>query len=176
MRRPRIPMTKFAVRAVTLALLDLGPNDVLVDVGAGTGAIAVQAAVQGATVYAIERRAEAVELIRANAAQFGVDVDVRHDAAPDALAHIPAFTRCFIGGSGGQLATILAAVQAKLRPAGVIAANFIILRNLLACQEWLAAHQFRQIETRLLQTATMDDRGMLRGNNPVGVIKGVKQP
>ena len=39
-----LPMTKQEVRAVTIAKLQLKPNSVLIDVGAGTGTIGIEAA------------------------------------------------------------------------------------------------------------------------------------
>ena len=76
--RGQIPMTKFTVRAVTMALLDIEPWDVFVDIGAGTGSISVQAALLGADVFAIEQVQEGVELIQRNAKQFGLDIHIIH--------------------------------------------------------------------------------------------------
>ena len=63
--RGRVPMTKREVRILTLANADIGENDTVVDVGAGTGSISIEAAklAIGGHVYAIEKNPDAVNLI-----------------------------------------------------------------------------------------------------------------
>ena len=173
--RGKVPMTKFEVRAATLAMLDVEPGDILLDVGAGTGSISVQAALLGAAeVYAIEQRPGGVELIQRNAEKFGVTVHVLHGVAPDVLTQIPPCTKCFIGGSGGKLADILHAVHGKLSSGGILVANFILVKNMVICQEVLTELNFQQRESRLIQTAIVDNLGLMRGNNPVFLVKGEK--
>jgi release factor glutamine methyltransferase len=61
-----------------LALLDGAPEPRVLDVGTGTGAIALAIAVEhpGARVTAVDNSPDAVELARENAAALGIDVDV----------------------------------------------------------------------------------------------------
>jgi cobalt-precorrin-6B (C15)-methyltransferase len=172
--RGKIPMTKFEIRAVTIAMLDIEDDDVFLDVGAGTGSISVQAALHGANVYAIEKEYEGVELIRKNAEKFGVNVHILHGTAPEAIDQIPAFNKCFVGGSGGKLAEIIESIHAKLLPGGIIVANFILLENMVKCKELLKFHHTKNIETRLIQTAVADRIGLLRGRNPVVIVRGEK--
>jgi cobalt-precorrin-6B (C15)-methyltransferase len=172
--RGEIPMTKFEVRAVTIALLDIEEHDVLLDIGAGTGSISVQAALHGAEVYAIEKSLEGVELIRKNAHKFEVTVHVFQGIAPEAVGQIPEFNKCFIGGSGGRLGEIIKSISARLPSEGIVVANFIRLENLVKCKKLLHMYNFEAIEARLFQTAVADKRGLLRGHNPVVIIKGEK--
>ena len=172
--RGKIPMTKFEVRVLTLAMLDLEQGDIFLDVGAGTGSIAVQAALLGAEVYAIEREVEGVELIQENAAKFGVQVQVVHGSAPGVINQIPQFHKCFIGGSGGQLHKIVESVNACLHSGDRIVANFIRPKNMIELQDLLKTFEYRHIETRLIQTAIADKLGLLRGQNPVFIVKGEK--
>ena len=172
--RGKIPMTKFDVRVLALAMLDVEPGDVVVDIGAGTGSISVQAAISGAEVYAIERDPEGVELIRRNADKFGVAVHVVHGSAPEALADVPAFQKCFIGGSGGNLRGIVETVDARSHSGVRIVANFITPANMVQLNSLFASLQYTRIETRLIQTAALDKLGLLRGQNPVFVVTGDK--
>jgi cobalt-precorrin-6B (C15)-methyltransferase len=172
--RGKIPMTKFEIRVLTLAMLGIGPGDIFLDVGAGTGSISVQAALLGAEVYAIERELEGVELIQDNAAKFGVQVHVVHDSAPEAIEQIPRFHKCFIGGSGGRLRNIVESVNTCLHPGDRLVANFIRPKNMIELQDLLKMFEYTDIETRLIQTAMADKLDLLRGQNPVFIVKGEK--
>lgn len=167
-------MTKFEVRAVTIALFDIEEHDVLLDIGAGTGSISVQAALHGAEVYAIEKRLEGVDLIHKNAHKFEVTVHVVQGTAPEVIGQIPEFNKCFIGGSGGRLGEIIKSISARFPSEGIVVANFIRLENLVKCKKLLTMYNFKAIETRLIQTAVADKRGLLRGQNPVLIVKGEK--
>ena len=172
--RGDIPMTKFEARVLSLALSGVGAGDIFVDIGAGTGSIAVQAALLGAEVYAIEREAAGVALIRKNAEKFSVQIHILHGSAPKQLAEISNIDACFIGGSGGQLPQIVHEAHRRLLPGGRIAANFIRPETMTQFTGLLKELACVNVETRLLQTAVSDSLGMLRGQNPVFLVKGEK--
>ena len=116
--RGKVPMTKREVRAVILSSLRLLADSVVVDIGSGTGSVAVEAALSAykGTVYAVERKQEALELIRANAIRFHVDnLRVVEGEAPEALEKLPVADAYFIGGSGGRLEEILQCIRKKLQ-------------------------------------------------------------
>ncbi|MHB8452289.1 MAG: precorrin-6Y C5,15-methyltransferase (decarboxylating) subunit CbiT, partial [Mycobacteriales bacterium] len=112
-------VTKAEVRALTLARLGPGLGLHVWDVGAGSGSVAVECARLGAAVTAVDRDPEAVELTRRNAARHGVDVLTVTGAAPGALAGLADPDAVHVGGGGGELAGILAAVTAA-SPARVV--------------------------------------------------------
>ncbi|MDQ4086022.1 MAG: precorrin-6y C5,15-methyltransferase (decarboxylating) subunit CbiE [Actinomycetota bacterium] len=93
-------LTKAEVRAVALSRLGPRLGDLVWDVGAGSGSVAVEAARFGAAVVAVERDAEAVDLVRINAARHGVDVRAVHGVAPAGLAGLPDPDLVFVGGGG----------------------------------------------------------------------------
>ena len=66
-------MTKQPVRAMALSLLRLAPDSVLWDLGAGSGAVSLEAArlLTGGRVVAVERRAGRAAQIRENVARAG---------------------------------------------------------------------------------------------------------
>lgn len=174
-RGGKIPMTKFETRVLTLTLLNIGAGDVFWDIGAGTGSIAAQAALLGAEVYAVEREADGVALIQQNVSKFGVHLHVLRGVAPDALALLPDCAACFLGGSGGQLESITRAIHERMRPGGRLAANFITPENFAQFTSLLREFAYANVQTRLIQTAVSDERGMLRGQNPVFIVTGIKQ-
>lgn len=98
--------TKPGVRAVVLYVLDPGPDEHAVDVGAGTGAVSIELARRAGRVTAVERNADRVAAIEENAAASGVQaaIDVRHATAPAGLPEEADLV--FIGGTQ-KLAAIL---------------------------------------------------------------------
>lgn len=106
-------ITKSEVRALALAKLAPAPGALVWDVGAGSGAVAVECARLGAAVVAVERRADDVGRIRANAAAHGVDVRVVAGEAPDALTGLPRPDAVFVGGGGPGVVEAVAAVGAR---------------------------------------------------------------
>ena len=106
-------ITKAEVRAVTLSKLRLAPVGVLWDVGAGSGALSVEAAglMPRGTVYAVERDPEQVECVRRNAALYGAtNVRIVEGEAPAALEGLPKPDSVFLGGNGGGLERLMDAL------------------------------------------------------------------
>lgn len=137
-------VTKAEVRAVSLSKLALGPRATLWDVGAGCGSVAIEAAglVPHGTVYAIERSAEQLELLRTNVARFRRADHVRivPGEAPAALEPLPTPDSVFIGGSGGALEPILDAAYDRVRLSGRIVLNLATIEHLALAARWGAAH------------------------------------
>lgn len=108
--RGKVPMTKQEVRSISLAKLGLNKDSVLYDIGAGTGSVAIEAALlmPEGNVYAIEKNPEAVSLIEENKKKFIADnVEIIAGMAPEALKDLPMPTHAFIGGSSGNMEEIV---------------------------------------------------------------------
>ncbi|MER5462765.1 precorrin-6y C5,15-methyltransferase (decarboxylating) subunit CbiE [Streptomyces sp. NPDC002668] len=114
-------ITKFEVRALALARLGPRTGDLVWDIGAGSGSVAVECARFGAAVVAVEKTSDGVERIRANAAAHGVDVRAVHGAAPTVLSHLADPDAVFIGGGGAELPAIVTACARRARRTVVIA-------------------------------------------------------
>lgn len=92
--------TKDEVMAVTLAKLDLQPGDCFMDIGCGTGKIAIHAARQVAIVYAIDTRREAIEYARRETERAGVrNIKFLKGNAADLIPGLPGADAAFLGGS-----------------------------------------------------------------------------
>ncbi|MCX7903348.1 MAG: precorrin-6Y C5,15-methyltransferase (decarboxylating) subunit CbiT [Caloramator sp.] len=168
--RGNVPMTKFEVRAVSLAYLDLCRGDVLLDIGAGTGSISIQAAMFGARVLAIDRDEEAIELIKMNKQKFAVDLEVIKGHAEDIIEKLN-FNKCFIGGTGGNLLKIIKAID-KNQSNKIVVANFIKIENLS-----LFIKTFRELnyEVEVTQVSISKmENDLLRANNPVFIARAIK--
>ncbi|MFJ2610164.1 precorrin-6y C5,15-methyltransferase (decarboxylating) subunit CbiE [Streptomyces sp. NPDC087425] len=114
-------ITKFEVRALALARLGPRLGELVWDVGAGSGSVAVECARFGAAVVAVEKTADGVERIAANASAHGVEVQVVHGEAPGALAQLPDPDAVFVGGGGRELPAVVAACATRARRAVVVA-------------------------------------------------------
>lgn len=106
-------ITGAEARAVLLAWLGPGPGDLVWDVGAGSGAVAVEAARLGAAAIAIERAARRCERVRANAARHSVPIEIVHGDAPAVLSGLPDPDAVFVGGGGTNV--VLAAAERARR-------------------------------------------------------------
>jgi precorrin-6B C5,15-methyltransferase / cobalt-precorrin-6B C5,C15-methyltransferase len=132
----RIPkkglITKRETRLLSLAALQLRPDSVMWDVGAGSGSVAIEAAMIASEgrVYAIEVDPEGVEICRDNVRTHAVDnVHVIAGRAPEALAELPDPDAVFVGGSKGSMDEIIEVALTRLRPGGRLVVNAITLEN-----------------------------------------------
>jgi precorrin-6B C5,15-methyltransferase / cobalt-precorrin-6B C5,C15-methyltransferase len=119
-------ITQAEVRALALAQMDLQPGMVVWDVGAGSGSVAIESAqlVAPGFVYAIEQEAPDYHLIVANMDTFGVkNVKPVFGMAPAVFHGLPNPDAIFVGGNGGEVARLLEASFAALRPAGRLVVN-----------------------------------------------------
>lgn len=134
-------MTKREMRLLILGELALQPQQVVWDIGAGTGSVAIEVARLCPTsqVYAIEQTAAGQALIAQNCDRFQVsNVYPIAGSAPAVLANLPQPDRIFIGGSGGQLAAILATCQQVLHPQGTLVIALATLEHSAIVQDWLS--------------------------------------
>lgn len=137
--RGDIPMTKQEIRIVALAKARIAETDVVIDIGAGTGSLSVESALQACKgkVFAIEREEEGAELIAKNAGLFQVsNIEIRHGSAPEELSDIPPANVVFVGGSGGQLVSILDRADELLMPGGRLVIMSVTVETLYTALEW----------------------------------------
>jgi precorrin-6B C5,15-methyltransferase / cobalt-precorrin-6B C5,C15-methyltransferase len=135
-------ITQAEVRAVALAQLNIQPGSVVWDVGAGSGSVAIEAAQLSAPgmVYAVEQDAADYHLILANSQTFGVrNLRAVHGTAPGVFAGLPAPDAVFVGGTGHEVARLLQAAHAALRPGGSLVVNVATLETLSATYAALKA-------------------------------------
>jgi precorrin-6Y C5,15-methyltransferase (decarboxylating) len=145
-RHARGQITKAEVRAVALAKLRLRPSGLLWDVGAGSGALAIEAAglMPAGRVLAVERDSEQLACLRANIERFAASqVEVVEGSAPAALEALPAPDRVFVGGGGVDLAAILASCMNRLPTGGRLVANAATLESAAAAEAALQAAGWR---------------------------------
>lgn len=155
LRDAKTPMTKEEVREVSICKLHLTQNAVVYDIGSGTGSVAIEiAGVPGRVqVYAIERKPEAVELLRKNRAYFHMDnIQIIEAPAPEGLEELPVPTHAFIGGSGGRLMDILRVLYRK-NPHMRIVINAISMETIAELKEVLDTFPVEEEEILQMQVS-----------------------
>ncbi|MDX1424008.1 MAG: precorrin-6y C5,15-methyltransferase (decarboxylating) subunit CbiE [Kiloniellales bacterium] len=133
-------LTKREVRAATLAALAPVPDQLLWDVGAGCGSVAIEwmRAAARARAVAIERRGERAALIAANAAALGTpSLRLVEGEAPAALADLEDPDAVFVGGGVG-CAGLVDACWARLKAGGRLVANAVTLEGERVLLAWRA--------------------------------------
>ncbi|MDA3643601.1 precorrin-6y C5,15-methyltransferase (decarboxylating) subunit CbiE [Saccharopolyspora indica] len=141
-------LTKRDVRAITLARLAPCPRQLLWDVGAGAGSIAIEwmRSDPSCRAIAIEHREDRAQRIAANAKALGVPgIQVITGAVPHALDRLDAPDAIFVGG-GGTAPGALESCWAALRPGGRLVVNAVTLEL-----EALVADWYRRIGGELVR-------------------------
>lgn len=178
--RGAIPMTKSEVRAVVMSRMRLMEDDVVYDIGAGTGSVTCECALQvpKGRVYAIERKHEGVELIRENAHHFGLhNVHPILGHAPEGLVSLPNPDAAFIGGSGGKIKDIIQVLHSR-NPQVRIVATAVTIES---AGEMTAVMEELNMEPEILQIQAsrakkIGPRHMMMAENPIYIISAGGEP
>ena len=180
--RGKIPMTKQEIRILTIAKLCLPEDGVIADIGAGTGSISIEAALQmpKGHVFSIERKQEGINLIKANSARFEVNnITVIEAEAPDGMAELPELDAAVIGGSGSKLSPILDLLDRKLKHGARLVLNCVTLQTISQASDWLRKAKEEYIyEIIQVQVNRWDQIGpydMAKALNPIFILTAVKK-
>lgn len=173
--RGDVPMTKQEVRAVALAKLRLTATDTVWDVGAGTGSVSIEAALvaRAGSVWAVERNATGVRLIRENADAFGCgNVHAVPGVAPEALAKLPVPDAVFVGGSAGELPSIVEAALEKNSQVR-LCVPCVTVETLTEACTLLSGSRFKGFEACQVSAARAEAVGshhLMKAQNPVFLV------
>lgn len=173
--RGDVPMTKQEVRAVALAKLRLTATDTVWDVGAGTGSVSIEAALvaRAGSVWAVERNAAGVRLIRENADAFECgNVHAVPGVAPEALAKLPVPDAVFVGGSAGELPSIVEAALEKNSQVR-LCVPCVTVETLTEACALLSGSRFKGFEACQVSAARAEAVGshhLMKAQNPVFLV------
>jgi len=172
-------LTPSEVRTLALSQLDLGPSSTVWDVGAGSGAVAVEAAQisSAGRVFALEMDPEDYDLIAANAERFGVtNLTPVLGKAPEAWAELPAPDAIFVGGTGRTVSSIIDVAYDELRAGGRLVANVGSIENVAAIREVLRKKnaEISVLMVSLSRGVEQLERMRLESMHPTFLISTVK--
>ncbi|MBX2858302.1 MAG: precorrin-6y C5,15-methyltransferase (decarboxylating) subunit CbiE [Cellvibrionaceae bacterium] len=174
-------ISKREVRLAILSFMQVAKNDVVWDIGAGCGGVAVELALwqPQATIYAIEYHKQRLNYLQQNREHFGVveNLQLIEGRAPQALSELPAANKVFIGGSDGELPVLLNWVWQMLPLHGVMVVSSVVHRSRQQLHQFASTLQPNQLECLSLSV----QRGLLShaeicytAKRPVDIFKFTK--
>lgn len=171
-------MTKEEIRILSIAKMELEENSCVLDVGAGTGSVTIQAAkiCSKGSVIGIEKDQDAINTIKANIEKFQVkNLTLMEGSAGEKLKEINTeFDSVFIGGSSGELEFIIEESYKKLKTGGTMVLNFITINNLYKAMEKLKSMGMKAQCSEIAVSKTKENTYMLLALNPIFIVKAVK--
>jgi precorrin-6B C5,15-methyltransferase / cobalt-precorrin-6B C5,C15-methyltransferase len=170
-------ITKAEVRAVTLSKLRLLPDHVFWDLGAGSGSVAIEAAifVTSGQIIAMEQNSDRIAQIHDNTKKFGVDhIRIVQAILPEGIQNLPDPNRVFIGGGGKDLGLILEAVSKRLLPHGRVVVNTVVVENMSSAMGTLNKLGFAAdvVQVQISQGEAMPSGTRFAAKNPVWIVSG----
>ena len=169
LKRPLINVKKDSI-----IRLGLKEGETFYDIGGGTGSVAIEAASLDSRlqVYTIEKKKEAVELIRENIKKADVpNVEVLEGDAVDLLVDMPKPDAVFIGGSGGRLSEIVSMLHSKGDGIRFVI-NAVSLETIEEVREVIKKYEPDDEETVMISVSDVKKLGsyhMLQGQNPIWI-------
>lgn len=176
--RGDVPMTKQEIRILTIAKAKIKPGDTVIDIGAGTGSLSIEAAKIARQVFAIEKNPDAVDLIEQNAEKFSVNnIIIINAEAPKSLSAIKNVDVVLIGGSGGFLKNILETIDKRLKAGGRIVINAITIQTLNDAIDYFKNHsnyKYDAIQVQINRLQQIGHYDMSKALNPIFIISAEK--
>lgn len=173
--RGKTPMTKEEVRCISLCKLHLKQQEILYDIGAGTGSVSIEASKHCGWVYAIEKDSEAVQWIDKNITNFdAANVTIIRGEAPTALEGLPPPDAVFIGGSAGKMEDIIKHVLKRNATVRIVC-NAILLETAVSVMKTMEEQGIQDCQTVQVQVAVGKKVGtghMMLGQNPIFIVSG----
>lgn len=168
-------ITKQEARALSLAKLRVASDAIVWDIGAGSGSVGLECARLAPLghVWAIEKNEGDAANARANAERFRIgNYTLCEGKAPAQLDTWPDPDAVFIGGSGGELAELIALILARLKPAGRLVMNFVTLENLATATATLKASgiAWDVVQLQASRSQPILDMHRMAAQNPVWIV------
>lgn len=170
-------ITKSEIRAVSLSKLRLAIDHIVWDLGAGSGAVSIEACllVKRGRVIAVEKNPNRIEQIKANRKRFKIEnLDICQADLPDGMADLPRPDRIFIGGGGQRVDEIIQTGAGYLQPDGVMVVNTVLIQNLEKVVSTLQALKFETdvVQVQISRSSDMPWGQRFKAENPVWIISG----
>ena len=170
--KENVPITKREIRNSAILELRLKKVGTFYDIGGGTGSVsvAVSKASPFIDIYTIERKENACKVIEQNFAKHNViNGHLMHGIAPKALENLPPADYAFIGGSAGNLESIIEVLLSK-NPEMRIVITALTLETVCEIKNILAKFNIENWDGRQIQVNEIKALGSynaLTAQNPI---------
>ncbi len=170
--------TKEEIRCLVVCKSAVSKEDLVVDIGCGTGGLTVEFAKRAKIVYAIDKNIDALRLTEKNLNKYGLSekVNLINKNALKALREIENIDILMIGGSGGDLSPIIEKGYKKLKKEGRIIITSILLETPSEAIRTLQKLDMTiDVANISISKGKITDRGtMMFANNPITIITAKK--
>jgi precorrin-6Y C5,15-methyltransferase (decarboxylating) len=172
-------ITKADVRVLSLSRLRLFDRAVFWDLGAGSGSVSIEAGltITRGNIYTVEQKASRIRHIRENRSRFGIgNMQVVKARLPAGMSDLPDPDRVFIGGGGKALTDIIRMAADRLKPAGIIVINTILIDTLTTAMKTLEGLglELNMVQIQVNRATAMPFSHRLEAANPVWIITGCR--
>ena len=170
--------TKEEIRCLVICKSQVSSNDLVVDIGCGTGGITTEMAKKAKKVIAIDKNPKAIELTQKNIEKHEVyeKVDLIKNDGISALDSIGSIDIAIVGGSGSEndLDEILELAISKLNPNGRIIITAILINTKLKAIQKLKQKNITPeiIEVNISKGHIIERGVMMKAENPIAIIYG----
>lgn len=172
-------ITKQAVRNLALTTLRIQPHDTVWDIGAGSGSVAIEAGkfCWNGKVFAVECNEQCFDSIEENICAHGTDnVSLVRGKAPESLTELPKPDAVFVGGSRGQMETILTHAWQNLSLDGRLVVSAVTMDTVVEVFQWAKNHELT-FDTQLInvsQTQPLAHYQRYQAENPIHLFSLIK--
>lgn len=173
--RAKVPMTKGEVRAVICDFFDVKEDDIIYDIGSGTGSIAISLAIKNplSTVYAFEVNEEAFKLSSENIDKFcAYNVDNVFGEATEKIKDCKSPNHVFVGGSKGNLEKIIDEILRKNNEANILvsAVTMETLNQATMIFKEKFGENFEFMQISVSKSKKIGSYNMIMAENPIFLI------
>jgi cobalt-precorrin-6B (C15)-methyltransferase len=176
---PQVPgPSKEEIRCLVMCKADVADDEVVLEVGCGTGGLTVELSRRAAKVYAVDKNPQALEVTRTNLRKLNPKgrVELLLGDALEVMEDLPAYDLLVVGGSGGELEEIIKKAHQQLKPAGRVIVTAILLETKLYSLKIMEnlGMDPQLVEVFVARGQPTPLGTMMQGQNPVAIIQGTK--
>ena len=169
-RMEGVPITKEEIRAISIGKLQLKPDDVVVDIGCGSGGMTVEMAKRCKFVYAIDYSEDAIVTTKKNLEIFNIKNCRLIKGRGEEVIETLEFNKAFIGGTKNiyKILDILTDKNVE-----VIVINTIVLENtakILNYFEGVDTYNVEVVNVVVSYGKKIGDGHMMLSRNPINII------
>jgi cobalt-precorrin-6B (C15)-methyltransferase len=171
--------SKEEIRCLVMCKAMITSDDVVVDVGCGSGGFTVESAQLAKKVIALDKNPEAIKITSKNIKKYDLEEKVqliKGDALKviEKLDFIDVF---LVGGSSGDLSQIISKGIEKLTPNGRIVITSILLETRVEAVQTLKNMGLSPevVEVTIAKGKIIQRGTMMMGRNPITIIYSVKK-